>query len=258
MYIKEGISNKSVMVVLSNSLDSFLGGRIQIIQPLEGYRAGIDPIFLAASIHAKPNESVLDVGSGVGVASISLAVRSPEVNVLGLEIQEDLANHCLTNLNKNKVGNRVCVQVGDLLSPPNTLKPHSFDQVMTNPPYYEYNRTHSSPIPGKAQANTETTDIGKWIKSCLKFLKPKGILTMIHRPERLQEILHHLQTRTGSIVVYPLWPGPNKPARRVIVQARKDGRGELRLSPGMNLHGGSEKYTPEAEAILRHAQPLIL
>ncbi len=247
-----------MVVILSKTIDSFLGGRINIIQPLDGYRAGIDPIFLAASIHTKPKESVLDIGSGVGVASISLAVRSPEVNVLGLEIQEDLAGHCLTNLKSNNVNQRVCVQVGDLLSPPSALKAHSFDQVMTNPPYYENDRSHSSPIPGKAQANTETVDMGKWIRSCLKFLKPKGIFTMIHRPERLDEILYHLQKRTGSIVVYPLWPGINKSARRVIVQARKDGRGELRLSQGMNLHGGSEKYTPEAEAILRHAQPLIL
>ena len=147
---------------------------------------------------------------------------------------------------------------GDLLSPPCVLKPHSFDHVMTNPPYYEYSRTHSSPVPGKAQANTETVDLGKWIKSCLKLLKPKGVFTMIHRAERLSEILPHLENRVGDLVIYPLWPGLNKQARRVIIQGRKNVRGDLRLAQGITLHGGAEKYTPDAEAILRHAQPLLL
>jgi tRNA1(Val) A37 N6-methylase TrmN6 len=247
-----------LVVVLSETIDSFLGGRIKLIQPLDGYRAGIDPIFLAASIHPKAKDKVLDVGSGVGVASISLAVRCPEINILGLEIQSDLVTHSLENLKSNQVDGRVEMINGDLLSPPDLLKAHSFDQVMTNPPYYENTRSHSSPIPGKAQSNIETVDIGKWIKFSLKYLKPKGVFTMIHRTERLKEILHHLGSYTGSIVVYPLWPGLNKPARRVIIQARKDVRGELRLSPGIVLHGGAEKYTPEAEAILRHAQPIIL
>lgn len=243
---------------MSETLDSFLGGRIKLVQPSDGYRAGIDPIFLAASLHPKAAETILDVGSGVGVASISLAVRCPHAKVFGLEIQEDLVNHAKTNLHSNLVEGRVEMINGDLLSPPVSLKPNFFDQVMTNPPYYEYTRTQSSPVPGKAQANTETVDIGKWIKSCLKFLKPKGVFTMIHRTERLTEILHHLNNHVGDVVVYPLWPSSDKPARRVIVQGRKGVRGELRLSKGLILHGGAEKYTPEAEAILRHAQPIIL
>ncbi len=255
---KERVSNLNFGVVLSQTIDNFLGGRIKLVQPIDGYRAGIDPIFLAASIHSKPNDKVLDVGSGVGVASISLAVRCPDLRVYGLEIQDDLVTHSHTNLKSNNVEDRIDMINGDLLSPPSLLKPHSFDQVMTNPPYYEHTRGHSSPIPSKAQANTETVDMGKWIKASLTFLKPKGIFTMIHRAERISEILHHLQKHTGCIVVYPLWPGSNKPARRVIVQARKNVGGELRLAPGMVLHSGNEKYSPDAEAILRHAQALIL
>ena len=243
---------------MSETLDSFLGGRIKLIQPSDGYRAGIDPIFLAASLHPKPNEKILDVGAGVGAASISLAVRCPQASVIGLEIQPNLVQLALSNIQANQVNDRVEMINGDLLSPPAFLKPHSFDHVMTNPPYYECSRTQSSPIPGKAQANTETVDLGKWIKACINLLKPKGVFTMIHRAERLSEILDHLGNRVGNLVVYPLWPGENKPARRLIIQGRKNVRGELRLAPGLLLHGGVDKYTPEAEAILRHAQAIIL
>ena len=81
---------------------------------------------------------------------------------------------------------------------------------------------------------------------------------MIHRAERLSEILFHLGNHVGDLVVYPLWPGSNKAARRVIIQGRKNIGGELRLAQGLTLHGGMEKYTPEAEAVLRHAQAIIL
>jgi tRNA1(Val) A37 N6-methylase TrmN6 len=245
---------------LSETLDSFLGGRLKLIQPSEGYRAGIDPLFLAACIHPKPHEKILDVGAGVGTASLSLVVRCPHAKVTGLEIQTDLVELALTNIKTNQLIDRVEIIKGDLLSPPAVLKPHSFDHVMTNPPYYEYSRTQSSPIPSKAQANTETVDLGKWLKCCLKMLKPRGTFTMIHRPERLSEILSQLDNKVGSLVIYPLWAGPNKSARRIIIQGRKNMGGEPRLASGMMLHGGGsgEKYTSEAEEILRSAQSLVL
>lgn len=243
---------------MSETVDLFLGGRIKLIQPSEGYRAGIDPIFLAASLHPKPDEKILDVGAGVGVASLSLAARCPHAKIIGLELQPKLVNLALSNVYRNSLESSVEIMLGDILSPPSLLKPHSFDHVMTNPPYYEYNRAQTSPIFGKAKANIETIDLGKWIKSCLKLLKPKGIFTMIHRAERLSEILACLKNRVGDLVIFPLWPGGNKSARRVIIQGRKSIRGDLRLAQGLALHGRLEKYTPEAEAILRHAQGIVL
>lgn len=243
---------------MSETLDSFLGGRIKLVQPLDGYRAGIDPIFLAAAVHPKPNEIILDVGAGVGVAAISLASRCAHAYVRGLEIQPELVELACQNIRENNLTKRVQMTTGDLLSPPPCLLPNSFDHIITNPPYYETKRTRSSPIPGKAQANTETIDLTKWIQSCLKFLKPKGVFTMIHRAERLSEILGYLKDRVGELVIYPLWTTPQKPARRIIVQGRKNVRGDMKLAYGLTLHGGAEKYSKEAEAVLRHAQPILL
>lgn len=243
---------------MNGTLDNFLDGRIKLIQPSTGYRAGIDPIFLSAAIHPKAEDKILDVGCGVGTAAIALAFRYPHAKVAGIEIQTNLVDLALQNVQANQLFDKVEIIQGDILSPPSFLKVHSFDQVMTNPPYYEDSRTQSSPFPAKAHANTETVDLGKWIKFCLKVLKPKGIFTMIHRAERLAEILSHLDNRTGDAVVYPLWPRSNKPARRIIVQARKNAGGELRLARGIVLHGGAKKYTPEAEAILRHAHGIVV
>lgn len=244
--------------ILSETLDGFLGGRVKLVQPSEGYRAGIDPIFLSAALNPKAEEKILDVGAGVGVAAISLAVRCPHAKVVGLELQQDLVDLALKNIEANQLKERVEIIRGDILSPPSFLTPNSFDQIMTNPPYYENMRSKSSPIPSKAQANIETVDLGNWIQFCLRMLKPKGTFTMIHRSERLGEILSLLENRIGSLTVYPLWVNANKPARRIIIQGRKGVKGELRLSPGMMLHGGTEKYSFEAEAVLRHAEPLVI
>lgn len=242
---------------MSRTLHGFLGGRIKLLQPSDGYRAGIDPIFLAACLHPKAQERVLDVGAGVGTASLSLAVRCPEVNITCLEIQPEMVELAMENVQANDLTQYIEVLPGDVLAPPEALAPHSFDHVMTNPPYYEHDKSRPSSITTKAHSMTETTDLEEWLKFCFKMLKPAGIFTMIHRPERLGEILACLESaNVGDIVIYPLWANAQKPARRVIVQGKKGKRGSLVLLSGMTLHNGSEKYSPAAEDILRHAHPL--
>lgn len=243
---------------MSKTLDRFLDGRIELIQPVSGYRAGIDPLFMSAALHPKTQERVLDVGCGVGTAALALLCRCPQARVTGIDIQSDLCALADINVQKNQLEGQIDIVCADLLSPPDSLRRDLFDHVMTNPPYYEGDRTHVSPIPEKAQANTETVDLEQWIQGCLNLLKPKGIFTMIHRTERLAEILTYLSNRAGDMVIYPLWPSENKPAKRILVQARKDTGGELRLARGIILHGGTDKYTAEAEAVLRHAQGIVL
>lgn len=247
------------MIDLCTTDDEFLGGRIKLVQPIDGYRAGIDPIFLAASIKPKENENILDVGCGVGAAAIALATRCSNVKVIGIEIQHDLVELALYNVNRNHLNHCIEIVKGDVLAPPDQLASGSFDHIMTNPPYYQEKNSKASPHPGKAQANTEmAVSLRQWINFCWIMLKPKGTFTMIHRAERLGEILALLENKIGELIIYPLWPNPDKGAKRIIIQGRKNVKGDIRLASGMILHGGGNKYTSEGEAILRHAEPLEL
>jgi tRNA1(Val) A37 N6-methylase TrmN6 len=81
---------------------------------------------------------------------------------------------------------------------------------------------------------------------------------MIHRADRLEQLLGHLSGRAGAITVFPLWPGAQKPAKRIIVQARKGAAAPTRLMPGLVLHGPDGRYTQAAEAVLRHAAALAI
>jgi tRNA1(Val) A37 N6-methylase TrmN6 len=241
------------------SQDYLLGGKVLIKQPTEGYRVAIDPIFLAASIDVHPGDAVLDIGAGVGAASLCLATRVPHVKVTGVELQRDYVRCAAENVRLNNLRGRVETLHGDLLRPPPRLAAGTFSHVMTNPPYLDATRNNISPNENKAMANLEgEADLDQWARFCLLMVKPKGSITFIHRSDRLAQILAFFSGKLGNITIYPLWPGKNKPAKRVLIRGIKNANGALRLLPGMVLHEDDGRYTREADGVLREAKPIVM
>ena len=108
-----------------------------------------------------------------------------------------------------------------------------------------------APKEGKRDAwLSGSAPLGIWIQAAARSLNAKGRLTLIHRADRLGDICHGLEKSFGSLVIKPVHPRIDKPAKRVIVSARIGGRAPLVLLPPLILHAG-ERHTPEAEAILR-------
>ncbi|MDA0662440.1 MAG: methyltransferase [Proteobacteria bacterium] len=238
--------------------DTLLGGRVALRQPAGGYRVAIDPVLLAAATPAVAGR-VLDVGTGVGAAALCYAARSPGAQVTGLEIQPEMAVIAGENVRRNGFESRVDIVIGDLLHPPAALAPGGFDHVMANPPYLPAGRGAPPPDRSKAMAMVEgEADLDAWIGFCLRMVAPKGSVTMVHRADRLDEILALLRLRAGGIVVFPLWPGQGRPAKRVIVRARRDVHAPLHLAAGLTLHDGDGAYTEEARAVLQNGAALPL
>ncbi|MGA8380568.1 MAG: methyltransferase, partial [Stellaceae bacterium] len=196
--------------------DRLLGGRVRLRQPKDGYRVAIDPIFLAAAVPAEPHQLVLDVGCGAGAAMLCVAARVPHVRVVGLEMQRDLVRLAGDNAILNAMEARVSVMIGDLLRPPPRLSPGAFDHVMTNPPYHEPGRAMPASNPGKTRATIEgEADLSAWVRFCLAMVRPKGTVTFIHRADRIDALLGEIAGRAGEVVIFPLWPGEDRPASRV-------------------------------------------
>lgn len=230
-----------------------LGGRLRLAQPAGGYRVATDPLFLAAACPARPNERVLDVGCGAGAAALALALRVPGVDVEGVELQEVYATLARRNGLMNGIG--WLVHHGDIAASPLFLRARPYDHVITNPPFYEADSGSASPRPARDIANRETMPLGQWLDLCLRRLRSRGVLTMIHRAERLDAILAALTGRAGDIRVFPLWPRTGAPARRVIVRAVKESRGPLAVLPGLAVHDGppgldAAPYSAGARAVL--------
>lgn len=241
--------------------DGFLDGRLKILQPRHGYRAATDPVILAAAMRAKAGETVLEIGCGAGVALACLLHRVP-IKATGLELQQNYADMARQNMARNNLQAEI-VQ-GDLANMPAAMRAQSFDHVMMNPPFYEAAR-HSAPQDsGKSTAFLEgEASLRNWLTAGLARLKPLGWLTIIHRAERLNDILQGL-SKAGDIQILPLAAREGRTARRVIIQARKGAAGPLRLLAPLVMHEGSthkidgDDFSQTAREILRDGKALVI
>jgi tRNA1(Val) A37 N6-methylase TrmN6 len=240
--------------------DALLGGQVRLSQPRHGYRVAIDPVFLAAAVPVVRGDRVLDVGCGVGAASLCVALREPGCRISAVEANRDLVRLAVENVAANAMTGRIDVMVGDLIRPPSRLAPGSYHHVMMNPPYLENGRATASPIHGKALANIESTArLGDWLRFALMMVRGGGTVTMIHRADRLDAVLAELYGRAGGIVVFPLWPDrTSRPAKRVLVRVVKGSATPMRLAAGLVLHEPGGGYSEAADQILRHAAALPL
>lgn len=239
--------------------DHLLNGRVILHQPRGGYRSAIDPVFLAAAVPDKQNARILDVGCGVGAVALCYAARASSTDIVGLELQPQLAMLAEYNIAANGLGKRMQVMTGDLLNPPPEPRRGSFDEVMANPPYLRAGQADPSLDVTKAVSTIEgAADLACWVRFCVAMAKPSGGITFIHRADRLDELLALLFEQVGGIIVFPLWPSAGQPAKRVIVHGRRGAKAPLRLSPGMVLHTESNGFTYEAESVLRDGVALSL
>ena len=232
--------------------DALLGGRVRLLQPRKGYRVAVDAVLLAAAVDAAENARILDLGAGVGAVGLCIARRVAGCLITGIELQPELAALAERNAALNGVSERVRTIVHDLARPlPQELGP--FDHVATNPPYLAAAVADPSPDASKALATVESTaPLARWLAVATAALKPAGTLTVIHRSDRLDEITDHLvRLGWGDVAVKPLMP-----AQRVLVQARRATMPDRRVALPLVLHRPEGGYTDEAEAILRHGQPL--
>ncbi|WBU64351.1 tRNA1(Val) (adenine(37)-N6)-methyltransferase [Paracoccus aerodenitrificans] len=241
-------------------IDDFLGGRLRIEQPVSGYRAGADAVMLAAACAAQDGDAVLELGCGAGVASLCLQARVAGVSVTGVERGAGFAELARANAARNHSG--MSVIRADLADLPRELRERSFDHVMMNPPYFPSGT--ASPDRARAEARHEDTPLAIWLDTALRRLRPGGTVTVIHLASRLSALLEALQGRTGDIRILPIAARAGRDAGRVILSARKNARGTLRLLAPFVMHAAAqhsadgEDLTDEAQAILRCAAGLNL
>lgn len=238
--------------------DALLSGRVHVTQPRKGQRASADAVMLAAAVPAGPGQRALDLGCGTGIGMLCLAARVPGAAVDGIEIQPDLVALCTRNIAANGMADRLRVVCGDIRHSKAAIAPNSYDQVFANPPYFDAARHRASPHAGRATARSESgeADLAHWIAALLRHARPGGGVTLIHRAERLPEILAALTGQggkqgAGAIRITPLQSRDGEAAKRVILRAVKGSKAPLTLEPGVVLHRADGSYVPAIDAVLR-------
>ena len=245
--------------------DAFLGGRLRLLQPESGYRAGIDAILLASCVAAsKVNNNpaqLLDVGAGVGAIGLSVARRCESLDVTLVERESVLSELSAINAKRNGLASRTTCLTCDVTAnaahhESAGLVPESYDWVVANPPYFDTLKSTKSSKALKASSHAMATDgLELWAKFMVRMAKPKGNVLIIHKADVLYDVLRVLNGRFGAALVLPVSSFSGDPARCVIIQATKGRRGGgLTLLAPLVVHAEGGEFTDQAEAILRHGE----
>ncbi len=232
--------------------NALLGGRVRLRQPVRGYRAGMDAAVLAAAVAARPGERVLEAGCGAGAVLMQVAARRPGVELLGLERDPAAAALARENALLNQIADRCRILEGDVANGFRALGLAPVDWTIANPPFFDDPSALRAPHPAKAGAWMADDGLQTWVSFLLKATREGGRIAIIHRADRLADLLALLQPKAGGAEIRAVHPFADQPAKRVLVTATKAGRAPLRMLPPLILHDRSgAKHTPEAEAILR-------
>lgn len=245
------------------TLDGFLGGQVRALQPAKGYRSGADAVLLAAAVAVRDGEKCLELGCGVGVASLCLAKRLElegiGFSITGVDIQPDLIRLARENADMNGFSDRLDFTVQDIaesFSAWEGFSPAAYHHVFANPPYFEAGESFGPPGESKARARVfADTDLQSWLKRAASCLGAGGGLTVVFRADALDRLLAALPPQFGSPVILPVSAAADAPAGRVIVRARRDAKGKPTLLPPLVMHD-EEAYSEEVEGILRQGAGL--
>jgi tRNA1Val (adenine37-N6)-methyltransferase len=234
---------------------TLLNGRVAYCQPAAGFRSGIEPVLLAASVHARFGDHVLEAGTGAGAALLCLTARLPEVRVTGVEIDAGLAALAAENARANGFAG-VEIIAGDIEA---AALPRAFDHAMANPPYHAHDGS-VSPIAERDVAKRGSDAVlTRWIERMSQALSPRGGLTLIVSAAMVPVCLGAMQAhRCPCTVLFPLWPKAGRPAKLVLLRGLKDARTPMRLAAGLVLHRDDGSFTQAASGILAGDAALTL
>ena len=241
--------------------DAVLGGRLKLLQPARGHRAGHDAILLAAACPSAKH--AIDLGAGIGTAGLALLARDAAERVTLVEIDRELAALARQNAERNGYADRAEIVIADVARLDRSggsggLKSASADVVIANPPFNDPARHRASPDASRRRAHAAgSTMLDAWVRVAARLLKPGGSLVLIHRPEAIDAILAALAGRFGAAELIPIHPKPGAAAIRLVLRAKKSRRTPLSLLPGFVLADGKGMPSAAAEAVLRQAAPLL-
>lgn len=204
----------------NESLDDLECKGLKLIQNKNGYKFSTDSVLLANFAKGKQTDRYVDLCSGSGVVAILFACKNNIKEAYAVEIQSDLADMCRRSLEYNNLENIKVLNI-DLSKTHEVLGNESVDVVTINPPYNEQGKT--SNMSQIAMATHEiSTNLNEICMECFKLLKFGGKLFMVHRADRLVDILFFLrQNKLEPKVIRIVYPKANKQPNLVLIEAKK-------------------------------------
>ena len=224
---------------------------LKIIQKTNGFCFGVDAVLLANFADVKKGDHVVDLGTGTGIISILVAGKTGADKVVGLEIQQEIAEMASRSVELNQLGDRVSIVQGDIKNSVELFGPSKFNIVVTNPPYMNSGGGLVNPSDTKAISRHEILcTLEDVIKAGSKLLVPGGQLAMVHRPERLVDIVYLM--RSYSIepkYIRFVHPSPYKKANLLLIKGTRGGRPQLKMMEPLYVYDEKGEYSEEINRI---------
>lgn len=237
--------------------DAFLGGRLTLSQPRNGFRAGLDSVLLGAAVPAG-GTALLDLGAGAGAAGLT-ALALGRTDRAGLA-ERDPAMLALArnNVDENGFSGRASVREVDVTARADArraagLVDNRFDTVIANPPFFAARRGTPAPIASRAEArHMEAEALELWVRCAAASAAAGGMAIFIYPAPGLAALLAAFDRRFGALHLLPLAPRPGMEATRILIRGRKGSRAPLTFMATRFLHDDAgHGFAPEFEAIFR-------
>lgn len=241
----------TVQIKENERIDDLQFKGLRIIQDTEGFCFGVDAVLLANFADVKKGDLVIDLGTGTGIIPILLAGKTEAEKITGLEIQQAMSEMAGRSVQLNDLEKRVEIVHGDIKDSVELFGPSKFQVVITNPPYMNSGGGLVNPSDAKAISRHELLcTLEDVIISSSKLLVPGGQLAMIHRPERLVDIVYLM--RKNNIepkVIRFVHPSPYKKANLLLIKGSRGGRPQLKMIEPLYVYNEQGEYSEEIDRI---------
>ncbi len=221
---------------------------LKIIQNKNGFCFGIDAVLLSDfAKEIKKGSNVIDLGTGTGILGILLCKKTELNHITGVEIQEDVYDMAKRSVQLNNLQDKFLIINEDIKNLDRKLELQSFDAVVTNPPYKKNStglkNDNEYKIISRHEVKCNLEDI---IRVSSKLLKNNGAFYMIHRPERIKDIVINLDKYKMQIKeIRFVHPNINKKPNMVLIKAVKGAREFLNVQEPLFVYKQDGTYTDE-------------
>ena len=221
---------------------------LKIIQNKDGFCFGIDSILLSDfAKEIKKGSKVIDLGTGTGIIGILLCMKTELSKIMGVEIQKEVYDMAKRSIKLNNLENKFEIINENIKNLENIIETGTFDAVVTNPPYKKIGTGLTNENEKKLISRHEiTANLEDFIKVSSKILKDKGTLYMVHRPDRMVDIIELLRKyKLEPKRIKFVYPNANKDANLILLKAVKNANPFLKIEKPLYVYNQNGEYTDE-------------
>lgn len=228
-------------------LDYLVRDDLKIIQKPGGFCFSIDSVLLANFATVKKDDLVADLGTGTGVVPLLISTRRRTRRIYGLEIQPEVAARAARSVTGNGLSALIEIIHGDIKDAMDLPGAGKFNLVTSNPPYMPVGRGEVNPADELALARHEIScTLADVIGAGAGLLKFHGRMAVVHRPERLADLLHLMKMHgLEPKRLQTVSPRPGRKPSMVLVEAIKGAKPDLDVMTPLFVYDEQGNYTPE-------------